>query len=77
MQGGNSMIHSEDGIIEISGEYSELLADMLLITKHFTMVTESMKDANEDYVKYMLKESFERFPETITDFTKLFVEDTQ
>ena len=70
------MIHTEDGIIEISGEYSELLADMLLITKHFTMVTDSMKETDEDYINYLLKMSFERFPETVTDFTKLFVEAT-
>ena len=70
------MIHTEDGIIEINGEYSDILADMLLITKHFTMLTESMKDGNEDYINYMLKESFERFPECITDFTKLFVKAT-
>ncbi len=70
------MIHTEDGIIEINGEYNEILADMLLITKHFTMVTQSMMDGNEDYINYMLKESFERFPECITDFTKLFVKAT-
>ena len=67
------MIHTEDGIIEISGEYSELLADMLLITKHFTMVTDSMKETDEDYINYLLKMSFENFPETVTDFAKLFV----
>lgn len=70
------MIHTEDGIIEISGEYSELLADMLLITKHFTMVTDSMKETDEDYINYLLKMSFEKFPETVTDFTKLFVKAT-
>ena len=70
------MIHTEDGIIEISGEYSELLADMLLITKNFTMVTDSMKETDEDYINYLLKMSFEKFPETVTDFTKLFVKAT-
>ena len=70
------MIHTEDGIIEISGEYSELLADMLLITKHFTMVTDSMKETDEEYINYLLKISFEKFPETVTDFTKLFVKAT-
>ena len=70
------MIHTNKGIIEIDGEYSELVVDMLLITKHFTMVTESMMDGDEEYINYMLKESFERFPEVITDFTKLFVKAT-
>ena len=76
MQGGNTMIRTQDGILEIKGDYSELLADMLLITTHFTMLTESMKDGNEDYINWMLKESFEKFPESITGFTKLFVQAT-
>lgn len=77
MQGGNCMIHTHSGILAIEGDYSEVLADVMLIIDNFTSLTnEANEECGEETINNILCCCFEQFPETITDFTKLFVKAT-
>ena len=69
------MIYSKDGMLGIEGDFSEILADMFLIMEHFTEITTELKEEN-DNIDPMIRDAFETFPETVTEFTKIFVKAT-
>lgn len=69
------MIYSKSGVVGFEGDYPTLLTDMLTIMDNFTRITNELEE-EDGRVKPMIKDAFETFPSTVTNFTKIFVKAT-